>query len=112
MNTLIMTNMFKQASSCAQTAEDKSIRLRVAPQLYAVTRASKALLSNKALFQFGVISARFSSICTGGFWATGFFVPENGGGDQGRGTFRLVVPPERIARTFPAFPTAENRRKW
>lgn len=35
-----------------------------------------------------------------------------GGGDQGRGTFRSVVPPERIARTFPAFPTAENRRKW
>ena len=40
MNTLIMTNMFKQAFSFAQTAEEKSIRLRVAPQLYAETRAS------------------------------------------------------------------------
>ena len=41
-----------------------------------------------------------------------FFVPENGGGDQGRETFRSMVPSERIARTFPAFPAAENRRKW
>ena len=43
MNTLIMTNMFKQTSSFAKAAEDKSIRLRVASQLCAVTRASKAL---------------------------------------------------------------------
>ena len=65
--------MFKQAFSFAQTAEDKSIRLRVAPQLYAVTRASKlicdtlwsksALCAKQALLQSGVISARFSSIC-------------------------------------------------
>ena len=37
-----------------------------------------------------------------------FFVPENGGGDQGRGTFRSMVPSERIARTFSCFLTEET----
>ncbi|MBO5201119.1 MAG: hypothetical protein J6C30_00135, partial [Lentisphaeria bacterium] len=40
MENSILTYQFKQISSFAEAVEDKSIRLRVAPQLYAVTRAS------------------------------------------------------------------------
>ena len=92
MNTLIMTNMFKQTSSFAQTAEDKNKQARL---------LSLASIRRYFCPFFLYLRRRLKML-------PAFFVPENGGGDQGRGTFRSMVPSERI----PAFPAAENRRKW